>query len=280
MMRAYVQLALSPWATHWQRHKQWVILRAYTHYLIRTTQTRSYVLPENTTSIKEQAAIEELAVVMTAYRQLLRLITPQLTTRALNSHVVELADLMNRAHAEIGWGDRSNVRNALKFLYQAKETTFNSPCISRHLLFVLLRLGHFDEAKHCFKAYMGLIGVNNLDHVAESDVVEQKETEARANSIRRKFTILHELDAQGDEALALDEEGWVDIVHALLAGVELHGRELGDGKTASALADLAVELAEKEDPLLLAACFRARGTAYGLWAEQSKSNQRKQDQGN
>ncbi|KAG0189345.1 hypothetical protein DFQ28_003546 [Apophysomyces sp. BC1034] len=250
MMRAYTQLA-SLWSSNWRMQKRWVVFRHYGKYLLQSYKKNTYI-PVTGRAPQRSSAFEELDCLMNLFQQLLTALMPSLNATQQNDRVLELANLIIEAHDSIGWGEISHVRRVLQFLYQAKERTFNSPCISRHIFFTLMRLGNFDEAKHAFRTYIELLGLPDVDKDDEMPL----STEDKENQVNM---ILHRETTEDAR----------DIIKVMLAGVDLYGHER-QGRIAAIVADLAVSLAQRKSlPSLLAECYRAQGVAFGLLASQT-----------
>ncbi|KAF7732343.1 hypothetical protein EC973_005239 [Apophysomyces ossiformis] len=249
LMRAYTQLA-SSWSSDWRMYKRWIVFRHYGKYLIESCKKGTYV-PVTGRTLQRSSAFEELDCLMNLFRQLLASLLPSLNAKQQSEHVLELANLMIAAHDQIGWGEISHVRRVLQFLYQAKERTFNNPCISRYIFFALMRLGNFDEAKYAFRTYAELVGLKDLDKEDEFDLSSE--------------------DAEDKADLFFQRESAEDVqnvVKLFLVAVDLHGR-LGLARTAARVANIALSLAQQKSiPSVLAECHRIRGCAFGLLASQ------------
>ncbi|KAI8147176.1 hypothetical protein BJV82DRAFT_665280 [Fennellomyces sp. T-0311] len=232
LMRAYLKLSNAYWRTNWRPHKRWVIFNLY--------------------ALEADTSVDELIPVMDILRKLHKSFVTIDTTTELNQRTVELANLTSQVHDRVGWGDVRHIRRVLQFLYQAKEHTFNSACITRHLLFTLLRLGNFDEAKHTFASYMDLVGAIDIDNSDEPKHYEP-------------ITVLRRA--------AIVEETQEQLITVLLAGAYFHGHIYSNGKLATIIMHLAISLVEEIDQgsdmqELIARCYRLHGAACGVYARQ------------
>ncbi|KAI7878419.1 protein prenylyltransferase [Lichtheimia hyalospora FSU 10163] len=272
LMRGYMHLSTSHWSSFWRMHKRWIVFRHYARSLIKACQEGSYfpmaiqgdlqpkVLAINDSN--QASAYEELLCLTALYRNLLSSLSSHSDPSNHVRYVLELAELMTDAHDAIGWGEISNIRRVLQFLQAAKERTFNSICIARYIFFCLMRLGNFVEAAYALRSYMELVGMPEIDQPVE---------DVKVHSIQQRLRTVHDT-----------KETEMDVIHVLLAGVELYGREQQNGHVAAHIADVAVELVKDVDEArneknnkqwdaLVAQCYRMRGSAYGLYAVQCET---------
>ena len=170
-------------------------------------------------------------------------------------------------------------------------------CISRFVFFTFMRLGNYEDAIYSLRNYMELMGLPDIDKndengveitpYAELDIAGRVELIlTKLNSLRhiqetRKMKNPDVEEDEGAHSIHFENENEINVIEVLLAGIQLFGRELKNGKQAAFLGDIAVELATNIDPRVcdytmeewvpvLVACHRMRGTSYGLYASQSK----------
>ncbi|KAI9278254.1 hypothetical protein BDA99DRAFT_531025 [Phascolomyces articulosus] len=239
LMRAYLKLAKSYWSNSWRTYKQWVIFNIYVRHISK-----------DDTSANER---EDVIPVMDILRKLFRSLVLVCPSEELNQRTVDLANLTANVHDRLGWGDARHLRRVLQFLYQAKEHTFNSVSITRHLLFTLLRLGEFNEAKYTFASYMDLLGASDIDNTDEP----------------RHYDIVDLL-----RHLTLANESKEYFLSVCLAGAELYGQIYSNGKMATIIMHVALNVVEEEEQQekgeneLIARTYRIHGAACSLYARQ------------
>ncbi|KAG2224426.1 hypothetical protein INT45_002965 [Circinella minor] len=252
LMQAYLKLAKTYWSNSWRTYKQWVIFNIYVRYISKFDSPY-----ENDNSLSGNE-LEDVIPVMDILRKLFRSLVLVSTNNELNQRTLELANLTSNVHDRVGWGDVRHLRRVLQFLYQAKEYTFNNANITRHLLLTLLRLGEFNEAKYTFASYMDLVGASDIDNIDEPkhyDVIE----------ISRRMGLANET-----------KEGFLSVC---FAGTELYGHIYGDGKMATMIMHVALNVVEEElqnygeqdnglDTGLVARVYRVHGAACGVYARQ------------
>ncbi|KAI9313544.1 hypothetical protein BX666DRAFT_2030325 [Dichotomocladium elegans] len=264
MMRGYSSLSDTHFpAFPWRKHKRMVIFKAYATYLTQLSIDNASIL---------QGAVTEIYHVTEVLQAMSRGFIKRDDPNKTSKHIIELVDIIVTAHDSIGWGDTRQIRSFLQFLQLAKEYTFNSPCITRHLFYTLLRVGSFDEAKHAFRAYMGLCGASDLDKILESESLDIKEIHISVGRLVSRLRILK------DESWAPIEE---ETIQVLLAGVDLYGHQYQNGKAAVVMAEIAVELMRqlgRSAPEVQEECYRMGGIAYGLYAIQSDSPETRSEQ--
>ncbi|KAI9484821.1 hypothetical protein BDB00DRAFT_109803 [Zychaea mexicana] len=247
LMRAYLKLANSYWSKHWRTCKQWVVFCLSARHVAKIDG-----LNNDSDIVSSLSDLDDLIPVMDILRKLFRSLASVCTTTELNQRTVELANLTAQVHDRVGWGDARHLRRVLRFLYQAKEHTFNSADITRHLLFTLMRLGDFDEAKHTFVSYMDLVGASDITYTDEP----------------RQYEASHVLRRMG-----LVNETAVQLLSVLLIGAELYGKIYSNGKIATIIMHLALDVVEEldeEDDLseMVARTYRVHGAACGVYARQ------------
>lgn len=124
----------------------------------------------------------------------------------------------------------------------------------------MLRLGSLEEASSALRSYLDLMGVSSLmdtnvvseDPPLQDDVIDQI-TDAKA--------LVQHLS---------DNETLENVIHVLLAGIQLYGDEEQHGVMAVYLSDLALDLLlSTQNTTRLDQVYRARGSSYGLIAMQS-----------
>lgn len=130
-----------------------------------------------------------------------------------------------------------------------------------------------------FRTYMELVGLPDVifwgDAAAQADPDHDILPVEKVNRICQKLQTNQKLHTVEDEATA-DQLGETEneqhIIQVLLAATQLFGRELDQGKPAASIADIAVEMTRRCEcsSTLVAECYRVRGTAYGIAAQQCK----------
>ncbi|KAI8374621.1 uncharacterized protein BYT42DRAFT_413505 [Radiomyces spectabilis] len=290
LLRAYAQLVAMPtWKTTWRMYKPWIIFRAYAQFLYTVCGNDTYVAPNNHFKHSPQgrlvtSAATELAYMMRLFRNQLLILAPYLSPTALNEHVLELAHLMDQCHDMIGWGSVLELKRIRQYLDKVRELTFNSVCIARQTFFVLVRLGHHDEAKFAFRSYMELVGLPDIDqmgtvyfdnsHMNENTVLEAGPL---ASKILKKLTTLGQIDT--DQASAREQPWQTETAHhvvaVLLAAIQhLYAHDGGDGKMAAVLSEVTLALGQScetdtsPDHHAMAQLHRVRGVSYGLLVAQ------------
>ncbi|KAI9319345.1 hypothetical protein BX666DRAFT_1460783 [Dichotomocladium elegans] len=273
LMRGYMHLATSSWSSYWRMHKRWIVFENYGYYLAKVVQERTYPpmaisdtpYPKSTSgnATKKTSAFEELLCLTALCRNLFSSISSKLSPEEQADYAEKLSALFVHAHDIIGWGPISNIRRVLQFLQHAREKTFNSLSIARHIFLALARLGNFDEALIAFKGYMGLAGISDIDKLADLDIP----ADDLACQIRSRL-----------RTLPRSHETELDVLRALNVGVKLYGRMRHDGTTAASVADVAMALfrslkppSEQDDNeyySILVQTYRTHGSAYGLLAFQ------------
>ena len=128
------------------------------------------------------------------------------------------------------------------------------------MLFTLLRLGEFNEAKYTFASYMDLVGASDIDNVDEPKHYD-------VNEILRRMGLANETKEQ--------------FFSVCFAGTELYGHIYGNGKMATIIMHVSLNVAEEEfqddkeqdnglDSDVVARVYRVHGTACGVYARQCK----------
>ncbi|KAI9258783.1 hypothetical protein BDA99DRAFT_514132 [Phascolomyces articulosus] len=295
LLRGYMQLASSHWSPYWRMHKRWLIFQQYGRFLIKACQEGTYYpmpissqpgakVSSSSQKSSKASAYEELLCLTALYRNLLSSITIRSNSQEKCRYVLELANLFVDVHNVIGWGEISNIRRVLQFFQKAKEHTFNSMCISRFIFFTFMRLGNYEEALYSLRSYMELMGLPDIDKTDENGVettpYAELDISARVELILSKLSSLRHIQETNTDAVTYESENEINVIEVLLAGIQLYGRELRNGKQAAFLGDISVELASNIDPSVcdysmeewtpvMVACHRMRGTAYGLYASQT-----------
>ncbi|KAG2222349.1 hypothetical protein INT45_009822, partial [Circinella minor] len=304
LFRGYMQLASSHWSPYWRMHKRWIIFQHYGQFLIKTYQENTYFsMPIQSTTKQstittttlpkkkndKASAYEELLCLTALYRNLLSSITIRSNTQEKARYILELANFFVETHNVIGWGEMSNIRRILQFFQKSKEHTFNSMCISRFIFFTFMRLGNYEEAIYSFRNYMELMGLPDIDkndaNGVEITPYAELDIPGRVELILIKLNSLRHIQETKmknpeEKVTHFENENEINVIEVLLAGIQLFGRELRNGKQAAFLGDIAVELATNIDPRIcdytmeewvpvMVACHRMRGTSYGLYASQT-----------
>ncbi|KAI9481221.1 MAG: hypothetical protein EXX96DRAFT_635056, partial [Benjaminiella poitrasii] len=250
LMRTYLHYCQTQWPADWRIHKRWIIFRHYIRYLTKAYQKDVY---SNQTD--------------------------------LHHRTLELSNLLVLAHDTIGWGtDESYLRRLAKFYYRTQKLVMTeSVCISRHLFYVLLRLGELKEAKAAFTRYLEMLGVkdcqwgvislgnkDNDDSDDDSndmdDIVKTLQTKlasivqtslASANKNLSNLERIHTTNDDSEMGIArkaptgsFENDTEFEVVRLLLAAAQqLYGQLEERWQEASALSDLATVILEESEHL-------------------------------
>ncbi|EIE86446.1 hypothetical protein RO3G_11157 [Rhizopus delemar RA 99-880] len=130
LMRSYLHYCNTKrWPMHWRIHKRWIIFRHYIRYLTRAYQKGVYVPVDK------------------------------------DDLTLELCHLLVSAHDTVGWGPKDYSERILKFFYNARVYTFNSPTLCRHMV-------NLSDKKTCIlatKNYLELLGIKNIQLTARDE---------------------------------------------------------------------------------------------------------------
>lgn len=127
---------------------------------------KTHVIPRLYTASKPTSVLDETIQLVSQFRSLLHQFT-KLNDSAtdLNHKTLELCHLLVSAHDTVGWGPKDYSERILKFFYNARVYTFNSPTLCRHMV-------NLSDKKTCIlatKNYLELLGIKDIQLTARDE---------------------------------------------------------------------------------------------------------------
>ncbi|KAI7864851.1 hypothetical protein BDF14DRAFT_1731500 [Spinellus fusiger] len=241
------------------------------HYSAPDTLSDTHSASE--TQNERQMFVAEISALHLMYEKMLYTDLPFPRAGQVSTQVLDYVDQL-ASDIELISGSYYEIKGLIEALDRAAQRTFNSPRITRHIFNGLVKLGEYEEAENALRAYMYLVGLTSQAWVENRVCGEALVTNAKGY-----YVPVPTLDMEEEEGLAsrrtVEHEPPEVIIGVLLKAVRMYCKDLGSGREAVELADMALkrwhraEMAEYENGELKGQVYRAIGVAYSLLASQT-----------